>query len=261
MTERINPNNISTVQTSLMALRHLAVYQFVKTFIPDKKILDLGCGVGYGTLLLANTAKQAVGLDRAFEPLKSNSFSTSPIFVNGNSERLPFPDNSFDIVISLQVIEHIQDDSNYLQEIKRIILPGGTFIVSTPNKASRLWPYQPPFNPYHVREYDQDALKGVLTKQFSSVEIMGLQAQPEIMAIEQTRLKQNPIRVYSELLFPPVVVDQLKTIRNSLKNDASITKTAKQISSSQDSTYTSKDFWVSHTNITMSLDLIGICRK
>lgn len=84
--------------------------------------------------------------------------------------------NSFDFVISFQVIEHIQNDSAYVKEIHRVLKPGGKFIVTTPNKPMSL-----SRNPWHIREYTISELKTLLLKCFSSVETNGTYGNEKVM--------------------------------------------------------------------------------
>ena len=86
------------------------------------------------------------------------------------------PDNSFDRVISFQVIEHIKDDEAFLIEIKRVLKPGGLAIVTTPNINFTLTR-----NPWHQREYQCDELKKLAENIFSKVEIQGIAGNHKVM--------------------------------------------------------------------------------
>lgn len=90
---------------------------------------------------------------------------------------LAFADESFDYVISFQVIEHIKRDREFVREVSRVLRKGGAFIVSTPNAPMSLTR-----NPWHVREYTAEQLKSLLTEDFSSVECMGVDGNEKIMA-------------------------------------------------------------------------------
>jgi 2-polyprenyl-3-methyl-5-hydroxy-6-metoxy-1,4-benzoquinol methylase len=87
-------------------------------------------------------------------------------------------DNSFDVVISFQVIEHIKDDFNYLKEIHRVLRPGGKALITTPNIKMSL-----SRNPWHIREYTSNELKGLGQKVFSSVKMLGIAGNEKVMPV------------------------------------------------------------------------------
>jgi SAM-dependent methyltransferase len=93
------------------------------------------------------------------------------------------PDNSFDTVVSFQVIEHIQNDRLFLQEIQRVLKPGGVALLTTPNRSLSLTR-----NPWHVREYLASELKAIASPVFSEVELKGITGNEKVMAYyEQNR--------------------------------------------------------------------------
>ncbi len=224
MTERVvlhQSGEWEDINSYLIYLRHLAAYHFIKNVIAGQQVLDLGCGTGYGTAFIATgNSSQVIGIDISQQALISiKSQEPGATFVTGDSVRLPLPAGVFDLVISFQVIEHIENEIGYLAEVRRILSPGGRFIVSTPNKKLRLLPFQPPFNPYHVREYDARSLKKALDKQFDEVEIQGLQATTEIMALEHERLRKDPTKVYTRLVrkrLPFSVPTPIKQLKKSI---------------------------------------------
>lgn len=112
---------------------------------PGDQLLDLGCGIGrhiYTAYQLDEI--NIIGLDRGFADLKSakdrksdfshlDSSDRSLSFIHGDGLKLPFQDNTFDVVICSEVLEHILDFRQVLKEIKRVLKPKGTFAVSVPN--------------------------------------------------------------------------------------------------------------------------------
>jgi len=104
-----------------------------------------------------------------------------------DGDRLPFPPGTFDVVTSFQVIEHVGDYKKYFSHVLEALKPGGLAIFTTPNKDLRLDPGDKPWNPFHVREFTASELKELLHSWFSSVEIRGLHATPEMEAIERRR--------------------------------------------------------------------------
>lgn len=273
MTERIvprRPGEWKDRDSYLMFLRHLAAYYFACIFADGLCVLDLGCGAGYGAATISETAQKVIALDSSLMALlATDSRPAKTAFVTGDGVRLPLRDNSFDLVVSFQVIEHIQDEAQYLNEVRRTLVPGGRFIISTPNRALRLLPFQPPFNPYHVREYDRRSLRKTLSRWFTEVDIRGLRGTPEIMAIEKRRLKQSPVRTYMEFIaqkvLPPVAVETLRDFVRGIERGRRPRLTVQTSPSDSlpfnEDAYSRDDFWVDTDRVKTSLDLIGICRK
>lgn len=118
-------------------LEHIQRYQFAKKYIKEMKVLDLGCGAGYGSFELKKLgAKSVVGIDndsKAIEYAISKFKIENLKFKIDNATNLSFPDSTFDIVVSFEVIEHIKDYRKYLKEVFRVLKKGGYFIFSTPN--------------------------------------------------------------------------------------------------------------------------------
>jgi SAM-dependent methyltransferase len=97
-------------------------------------VLEDGCGVGEYLAHLARQAKQAVGLDYEFERALEARLKV-PEVVCGAGEKLPFPDDYFDLVLSHEVLEHVQDDQKSVDEIIRVLKPGGRLILFVPNRG------------------------------------------------------------------------------------------------------------------------------
>ena len=150
----------------------LAYYKAAELVQGD--VLEIGTGMGYGVEVVAPSTKRYVTIDKSCAynvELPSNAefrqMAVSP---------LDFADESFDYVISFQVIEHIEQDHEFVKEVCRVLRKGGAFIVSTPNAPMSLTR-----NPWHVREYTSQELKELLSKDFSQVEMMGVKGNEKIM--------------------------------------------------------------------------------
>jgi ubiquinone/menaquinone biosynthesis C-methylase UbiE len=98
------------------------------------RVLEDGCGVGEYLVHLAEHAQQAIGLDYEFERTLEARIKV-PEVVCGAGEKLPFPDNYFDLVLSHEVLEHVQDDQQAVNEIIRVLKPGGRLILFVPNRG------------------------------------------------------------------------------------------------------------------------------
>jgi SAM-dependent methyltransferase len=130
---------------------HVRRYEWACGLVAGR-ILDVACGSGYGTAMLADRGS-ATGVDRDEEALATaRSRTARATFVQVELPRLPFGDATFDAVVSFETVEHLEDDVAFLRELGRVVRPGGTVLLSTPNRAVTS-PDGPPPNPFHVREY------------------------------------------------------------------------------------------------------------
>ena len=114
--------------------RRLAMIQQVAGECLNGSVFEDGCGVGAYLEHLAKNALQAIGLEIEFERAAEAHNKISQI-VNGASEQLPFPDASFDFVLSHEVLEHVQDDRKSMEEIIRTLKPGGRLVLFLPNRG------------------------------------------------------------------------------------------------------------------------------
>jgi ubiquinone/menaquinone biosynthesis C-methylase UbiE len=128
-------------------------------------------------MLVEAGADLGVGVDYDMSPLPSRAVMPGTVFCNASGEALPFETSSFDVIVSFETIEHVPDDNTFLSEIKRVLKPGGTLFLSTPN-ASRSDTEGGPTNPFHFREYQPAELKDVLARYFTSTELMGQVVDP-----------------------------------------------------------------------------------
>ncbi|HEY2844081.1 MAG TPA: class I SAM-dependent methyltransferase, partial [Bryobacteraceae bacterium] len=168
--ERVIPGQVSD---DLWA-EHVARYAFAARFASQKRVLDLGCGTGYGTAELARAAASAVGVDVAHQAIEyAVSHFSSARFLQSSATSVPFPAASFDLATAFEVIEHLADWRGLLAEARRVLRPDGLFIVSTPNTryyAETRAGAGP--NPFHVHEFDYSELGGALREFFPHVQIL-----------------------------------------------------------------------------------------
>ena len=147
---------------------HRARYEFAKGMVASKRVIDLGCGEGYGSHMLSEVAASVVGLDissESIEHAKATYKATNLSFQVGDVTRLPFPEKEFDACVCLEVIEHVENPDDLLREVARILKPDGAFIASTPNGAVRV-SSQP--NPFHKKEYTLRQFSAQLRRYFPS---------------------------------------------------------------------------------------------
>ena len=140
-------------------------------------VLELGCGAGRGMELVAQAADEYTGIDKNSELLASHR-KAYPNFTFLEQNIPPFQgieDNTFDFVITFQVIEHIENDDLFVKEIHRVLKDGGKAIITTPNIEMSLTR-----NPWHVREYTAPQLSNLLGKYFSKVDLKGIYGSNEV---------------------------------------------------------------------------------
>jgi ubiquinone/menaquinone biosynthesis C-methylase UbiE len=150
-------------------LEHLIRYDFV-TGNPDYTVLDIGCGSGHGSNTLSTKFKTVHGVDIAEEAITyAKEYWQQPNihFSLGNSMDIPFPENTFDVVVAFEVFEHLNDWRKFLSEIKRVLKPNGLVYVSTPNKTLYSPGTKKPINPHHVFEMTIPEFRDAMNEYFA----------------------------------------------------------------------------------------------
>jgi SAM-dependent methyltransferase len=137
--------------------------------VSGKRVLDAACGEGYGSWLLAGVAAGVVGVDiddAAIAHAASRYAARSNLrFVPGSCDALPLDDASVDRVISFETIEHLSNQMAMLDEFRRVLVPDGALILSSPNKPIYSGESGNE-NLFHVRELDRDELEAMLGARF-----------------------------------------------------------------------------------------------
>ena len=167
--ERIVPDE---EEPGIVAL-HLKRYEFALPLCRGKEVLDAGCGVGYGTALLAQEAARAVGVDidaQALAYARERYRAANLEFRRMDLLDLDFADASFDVVCSFEAIEHLAHRDAFLAGAARLLRPGGALVVSTP-RAERTT--ERPSNPHHRVEYSREDFEALLRRHFRHVELYG----------------------------------------------------------------------------------------
>lgn len=175
--------------------RLLKAYHVAKPYIKGE-LLELGCGEGRGVELLAPLANSYTGIDKIKEIVDRLSAQYPEYsFSDGVFPPFPFEDNSFDSVITFQVIEHVKKDEEFIQEIYRVLKPGGVALVSTPNIKMTL-----SRNPWHEREYTADQLETICKKYFDKVDMRGISGNEKVLEYhERNRKSVNKIMQFDIL--------------------------------------------------------------
>jgi len=145
---------------------HYHRYAFAKNLVKGKKVLDAACGEGYGSHLLSKYASKVTGLDIDKQSIEhaNNKYKTSNLsFVEGSCSQLPFADGNFDVVVSFETLEHLEQQAEMLEEFKRVLTKDGILIISTPDKQH----YSDAtgfVNEYHVKELYKQEFKDLLNQ-------------------------------------------------------------------------------------------------
>lgn len=152
----------------LIYAEHLIRYLASQQLVDGKVVLDIACGSGYGTSLLAKTAKTVYGVDIDADTVayaQKHYGAQNITFKVGDGERIPLDDNSVDVVVTYETIEHIPDYKKFMKEVSRVLRPDGLAIVSTPNDLEFA-----EGNHYHLHEFTEKELVSLVKKDFKYVD-------------------------------------------------------------------------------------------
>ncbi|MBI5370018.1 class I SAM-dependent methyltransferase [Candidatus Uhrbacteria bacterium] len=168
---------------------HLARYQFAKDFVKGKTVLDVACGVGYGTKMMGEVGAFFVyGVDLSQDVInyaKQHYSGQRLEYRCGNATNLNFEEKFFDVIVSFETIEHLNDHERdlYLKELYRLLKPSGTLIISTPNKRITSPGSITPKNTHHFREYRLNELIDLLHQHgFQATAIRGQRVRRKILS-------------------------------------------------------------------------------
>ena len=252
--ERVIPEESGKGFARVNLVRHRVAHLYaIKKIRGSRRVLDIGCGTGYGAAMVASRVGEVVGIDSSGEAVaraRATHRSDNLEFMTMPATDLSFPDGSFDAACSIQVIEHIEDVERHLSEVVRVLRPGGRFVVATPNRLT----YSPDglHNPFHVREYVAEELEALLATFFQEVEITGLHAGLDLALRPEVRDYEFSARI--------------KALRAALK-DEELRKFVEEwlvedgFEGFDFGAVGPHSFPVSPKSIDTSLDLLAACRK
>jgi len=235
--------------------RHLAAYHYAARLAAGKRVVDAGCGEGFGTQLLAEVAADVVGLDYSAEAIAYCRAAWHRPHLTFQQADLTQPGptfGTFDLVLNFQVVEHIHDPLPFLRRLRALMAPAGQVLLTTPN---RLMSFSE--NPYHVREYTAEELANVLAPVFGRVRILGMHGNETVRAFDRQRaeavrriLRLDPFGLRHRL--PRTVVNfafaRLAVLVRRRAGGATGTPTIRP-----------DDFYVSAEGVAEALDLVAHC--
>ena len=222
-------------ESAQMIARHFCAYKFARGYAAGKVVLEIGCGEGYGSFYLADSAKEVTAIDysnEAIEYAKSKYKKENLRFQKLDVRELSTLNKKFDLVCSFQVIEHIQDTGAFLKNIRNLLNEGGIFICSTPNRLDASPNSETPLNKFHLKEYLAQEFKQLLGEEFRDVEMYGLHRGTKLNFYR--RLKK--IGIFN---FLPQTVDPVKKFYANIECD---------------------DFVISKEGLERALDFIALCK-
>ncbi len=253
--ERILNKNIFSVtyQQSLLA------YEFAKKISAGKTVIDIACGEGYGPDLLATTASRVIGLDYdtpTINQARRRYKRPNLQFITGNLFNIDQCVGGIksDVVCSFQTIEHFIDHDAFIQAIKSAGKPGGTVVITTPNKN-----VFPSYNPYHLHELDYVSLKSLLEKHFESYEIYGIFGDNIVRQYRHSKQKIGDFILRLDYLnmrahLPkPIVKSIYRFVSHDIIKRLSWLRHKQQINN-----VTLNNFVISESNVDQALDFLAV---
>jgi ubiquinone/menaquinone biosynthesis C-methylase UbiE len=152
-----------------IAVEHLHRYASTVDLVKGKRVLDIASGEGYGSNLLAKYADEIIGVDISEEAISHacSTYKKSNLkFKQGSVLEIPFLENSFDVVVSFETLEHVLDHEKTMSEVKRILKPDGILIISTPEKS--IYSDQVSYsNPFHEKELYEQEFRDLIKRYFN----------------------------------------------------------------------------------------------
>ena len=184
MQERYVPGTWSKIAE----YEHLPRYMFAKVFAANARVLDFGCGTGYGSALLATAAQSVAGLDidaAALRWARQTHRNTILNFEQRDDLGAGLQDQSFDLITCFEMIEHVAHPMQIdtIRNVARLLTPTGKFVISTPNPEVTA---KYGDNQYHLREMSEAEFLELLSPHFAHVRILRQWVAPSILIAEQS---------------------------------------------------------------------------
>lgn len=235
--------------------RHVAAYHYAFERAAGLRVLDAGCGEGFGTQILADTAASVTGIDYSDAAIAECRRLWNKPNLRFEQVDLTHPgtrDEAYDLVLNFQVLEHMVDPRPVLEGLRTLMGSTGTLLLTTPNRLRTFSE-----NPYHVHEYTAPELRELLSTVFSSVELFGIHGSATVEAVEASRERS----VQRILRLDPLGIRHLlpeSVIKFAFGGLSKLVR--RQLRSAGSANIVPEDFTVSRDGIDVALDLLAECR-
>ena len=179
--------------------RHLAVYEWIAARCAGLEVVDMACGEGYGTDVLARRARSVTGVDANPEAHEHARLKYTRPGVSFERDLIETYTRECDAVVFLQTIEHVQEPEAVLRHFQDMLRPGGTAYVSTPNLLTLAPPgAEKSDNPWHLKEYRAEEFRALCESVFGDVELLGL-FHARVLRAHELALRAGWDRVHAAL--------------------------------------------------------------
>lgn len=230
--------------------RHVAAYRLCEPYLAAGRIADIGCGVGHSFRLLE--PRETVGVDLDAGALDGQERPT----VVADMRELPFADGEFDGLIAVHSIEHVADADRAMAEMYRVLKPGGSAVLVTPNRLTFARPDEI-IDPYHYVEYDPSEMRALAGAIFDSVDVAGIFGSERYRALVardhrklDALLRKDPLALRRRM--PRRLLQRLYDWRLSRERaDPDTDAGAIEVG----------DFHLGHVELDSALDVVAVCRR
>ena len=237
--------------------RHVAAYRHARELARGREVLDVGCGEGFGTVMLSATAVRVLGVDYSAEAVAAAAAAYQQPgleFRQLDVYALPSLGLRFDLITNFQVIEHLPDPARFLTVVRGGLKPDGLFMLTTPNRLSTVSE-----NPHHLREYIADELEALLQPVFGTVEIASMVGNEKVKTFDRERGRQ----VQRILRLDPLGLRHLlpaSVARVAFERLAVLVRRRVAGTTPETTTIMPDDFALVHERRPDALDLVAFCR-
>jgi 2-polyprenyl-3-methyl-5-hydroxy-6-metoxy-1,4-benzoquinol methylase len=271
MTHNIQTNHPSvpvdtfaTIEDYVIHLMHRKIYEDAAALSKGRNVLDWGCNNGWGLPIMARTASRVGGLDtnegRVLEARERYPEFAQNIWLY-DGRNIPFTERDWDVVVSFQVIEHVQDLDAYVGAIRSILKDKGVVMFTTPNREIRLDEGMVPWNKFHATEFNAEQLGRVLQKHFRYVDVYGLQGDPEITDVERNRSSRQRENARKQKTVPERILRKIRTTVKSTIGSAlaSSAPAASRVPDSVIQRFSTSQLEYTKQDLKTAVDLLAIC--